>query len=168
LRNSKRPTVALSGRLHLRSEAEFTSALRADTPTYLPGAPRTAHPRQEFRTSGNPGSECRGRLRAAQRKRSREENRDARVRLSGPPPTARPRCTSDHHSPRPSCAHAPPPSSCCWPASPSWSNCSLTKSAASLEKGFPPGRTCWQHGRSALDFLSQLLRGPPAALALPP
>jgi transposase len=29
-------------------------------------------------------------------------------------------------------------------------------------------RTCWQHGRSALDFLSQLLRGPPAALALPP
>jgi transposase len=29
-------------------------------------------------------------------------------------------------------------------------------------------RTCGQHGRSALDFLSQLLRGPPAALALPP
>src|SRR5262249_34913237 len=29
-------------------------------------------------------------------------------------------------------------------------------------------RTCWQHGRSALDFLSQLLRGPSAALALPP
>jgi hypothetical protein len=29
-------------------------------------------------------------------------------------------------------------------------------------------RTCWQHGRWALDFLSQLLRGPPAALALPP
>src|SRR5262245_2800091 len=29
-------------------------------------------------------------------------------------------------------------------------------------------RTCWQHGRSALDFLSQLLRGPPTALALPP
>jgi transposase len=29
-------------------------------------------------------------------------------------------------------------------------------------------RTCWQQGRSALDFLSQLLRGPPAALALPP
>jgi transposase len=29
-------------------------------------------------------------------------------------------------------------------------------------------RTCWQHGRSALDFLSQLLRGAPAALALPP
>jgi transposase len=28
-------------------------------------------------------------------------------------------------------------------------------------------RTCWQRGRSALDFLSQLLRGPPA-LALPP
>jgi transposase len=28
-------------------------------------------------------------------------------------------------------------------------------------------RTCWQQGRSALDFLSQLLRGPPAALALP-
>jgi transposase len=27
-------------------------------------------------------------------------------------------------------------------------------------------RTCWQQGRSALDFLSQLLRGPPAALAL--
>jgi transposase len=23
-------------------------------------------------------------------------------------------------------------------------------------------RTCWQHGRSALDFLSQLLRGPPS------
>jgi transposase len=29
-------------------------------------------------------------------------------------------------------------------------------------------RTCWQHGRSALDFLSQLLRGTPAALVLPP
>jgi transposase len=29
-------------------------------------------------------------------------------------------------------------------------------------------RTCWQHGRSALDFLSQLLRGPSAVLALPP
>jgi transposase len=29
-------------------------------------------------------------------------------------------------------------------------------------------RTCWQQGRSAVDFLSQLLRGPPAALALPP
>jgi transposase len=30
-------------------------------------------------------------------------------------------------------------------------------------------RTCWQQGRSALDFLSQLLRGTPmAALALPP
>jgi hypothetical protein len=29
-------------------------------------------------------------------------------------------------------------------------------------------RTCWQQGRSALDFLSHLLRGTPAALALPP
>lgn len=29
-------------------------------------------------------------------------------------------------------------------------------------------RTCWQQGRSALDFLSQLLRGMPAAVALPP
>jgi transposase len=29
-------------------------------------------------------------------------------------------------------------------------------------------RTCWQQGRCALDFLSQLLRGMPAALALPP
>jgi transposase len=29
-------------------------------------------------------------------------------------------------------------------------------------------RTCWQQGRSAMDFLSQLLRGPPATLALPP
>jgi transposase len=28
-------------------------------------------------------------------------------------------------------------------------------------------RTCWQKGRSALDFLSQLLRGAPVALALP-
>jgi hypothetical protein len=28
-------------------------------------------------------------------------------------------------------------------------------------------RTCWQHGLSALDFLSQLLRGPPMALASP-
>jgi transposase len=28
-------------------------------------------------------------------------------------------------------------------------------------------RTCWQHGRSALDFLSQILRGPPVALATP-
>ena len=29
-------------------------------------------------------------------------------------------------------------------------------------------RTCWQHRRSALDFLSHLLRSPPAASALPP
>jgi transposase len=29
-------------------------------------------------------------------------------------------------------------------------------------------RSCWQQGQSALDFLSQLLRGMPAALALPP
>jgi hypothetical protein len=29
-------------------------------------------------------------------------------------------------------------------------------------------RTCAQQGRSALDFLSQLLRGSPVALALPP
>ena len=29
-------------------------------------------------------------------------------------------------------------------------------------------RTCWQQGRSALDFLSQLLRGTPVPLALPP
>jgi transposase len=29
-------------------------------------------------------------------------------------------------------------------------------------------RTCWQQGRLALDFLSQLLRGTPVALALPP
>jgi transposase len=29
-------------------------------------------------------------------------------------------------------------------------------------------RTCWQQGRLALDFLSQLLRGTPLALALPP
>ena len=29
-------------------------------------------------------------------------------------------------------------------------------------------RTCWQQGRSPLDFLSQLLRGAPVALALPP
>src|SRR6516162_3979802 len=29
-------------------------------------------------------------------------------------------------------------------------------------------RTCWQRGRSALDFLSQLLRGAPVSLALPP
>ena len=29
-------------------------------------------------------------------------------------------------------------------------------------------RTCWQQGRSALDFLSQLLRGKQVALALPP
>jgi transposase len=29
-------------------------------------------------------------------------------------------------------------------------------------------RTCWQQGRSALDFLSQLLRGTPMTLALPP
>jgi len=28
--------------------------------------------------------------------------------------------------------------------------------------------TCWQQGRSALDFLSQLLRGTPVGLALPP
>src|SRR6516164_3342341 len=29
-------------------------------------------------------------------------------------------------------------------------------------------RTCWQQGRSALDFLSQLLRGKPMLLGLPP
>jgi hypothetical protein len=29
-------------------------------------------------------------------------------------------------------------------------------------------RTCWQQQRSALDFLSHLLRGGPAAMALPP
>jgi transposase len=29
-------------------------------------------------------------------------------------------------------------------------------------------RTCWQQGRSAVDFLSQLLRGTPVPLALPP
>ena len=29
-------------------------------------------------------------------------------------------------------------------------------------------RTCWQQGRSALDFLSQLLRVRPVTLALPP
>jgi hypothetical protein len=29
-------------------------------------------------------------------------------------------------------------------------------------------RTCWQQGRCALHFLSQLLRGMLAALALPP
>ena len=29
-------------------------------------------------------------------------------------------------------------------------------------------RTCWQQGRSAPDFLSQLLRGAPVALAWPP
>jgi hypothetical protein len=29
-------------------------------------------------------------------------------------------------------------------------------------------RTCWQQGRSALEFLSQLLRGKPVALARPP
>src|SRR6516164_7638496 len=29
-------------------------------------------------------------------------------------------------------------------------------------------RTCWQQGRSALDFLSLLLRGTPVSLALPP
>src|SRR5262249_17980827 len=29
-------------------------------------------------------------------------------------------------------------------------------------------RTCWQQGRSALDFLSHFLRGKPVTLALPP
>jgi hypothetical protein len=29
-------------------------------------------------------------------------------------------------------------------------------------------RTCWQQGRSAVDFLSQLLRGTPVPLAIPP
>ena len=29
-------------------------------------------------------------------------------------------------------------------------------------------RTCWQQGRSALNFLSQLLRGTPVVPALPP
>jgi transposase len=29
-------------------------------------------------------------------------------------------------------------------------------------------RTCWQQGRSALDCLSQFLRGQPLALAQPP
>jgi hypothetical protein len=30
------------------------------------------------------------------------------------------------------------------------------------------GRTCWQRGRSALDFLSQLLCGTPMTPGLPP
>jgi transposase len=29
-------------------------------------------------------------------------------------------------------------------------------------------RTCWQQRRSALDFLSQLLRGVPVSIPLPP
>jgi transposase len=29
-------------------------------------------------------------------------------------------------------------------------------------------RTCWQQGRSALDFPSQLLRGAPVPVAMPP
>jgi transposase len=29
-------------------------------------------------------------------------------------------------------------------------------------------RTCWQQGRSPVDFLSRFLRGTPVALALPP
>jgi hypothetical protein len=29
-------------------------------------------------------------------------------------------------------------------------------------------RTCWQQGRSALELLSQVLRGKPVILALPP
>jgi transposase len=29
-------------------------------------------------------------------------------------------------------------------------------------------RTCWQQAHLALDFLTQLLRGTPVALALPP
>ena len=29
-------------------------------------------------------------------------------------------------------------------------------------------RTCWQYERSALDFLSQLVRGMPMSLSLPP
>jgi transposase len=32
----------------------------------------------------------------------------------------------------------------------------------------PVWRTCWRQGRSALDFLSQLLRGMPVTLAPPP
>jgi hypothetical protein len=32
----------------------------------------------------------------------------------------------------------------------------------------PVWRICWQRGRSAVDFLSQLLHHPPAVIALPP
>jgi hypothetical protein len=43
-----------------------------------------------------------------------------------------------------------------------------TLAAQRQAKGGHQARTCWQQGRSALDFLSQLLRGTLEALPLPP
>ena len=62
---------------------------------------------------------------------------------------------------------------------PSWrsasaSSCARSGAAAGLGRARAQAvlmsvwRTCWQQGRSALDFLSLLLRGAPVALALPP
>ncbi len=49
-----------------------------------------------------------------------------------------------------------------WGGSPTWAGARAQAILMSV------WRTCWQQGRSALDFLSQLLRGTLVALALPP
>src|SRR5262249_45906023 len=56
-----------------------------------------------------------------------------------------------------------PPSEDSWPApSRTWAGARAQSVLMSV------WRTCWQQGRSAVDFLSQLLRGAPVPLALPP
>jgi transposase len=49
-----------------------------------------------------------------------------------------------------------------WGGSPTWAGAWAQAVLMSV------WRTCWQQGRCALDFPSQLLRGTPVALALPP
>ena len=55
-----------------------------------------------------------------------------------------------------------PPSRQGWGGSRTWSGARAQAVLMSV------WRTCWQQGRSALAFLSQLLRGTPPALAIPP
>jgi hypothetical protein len=49
--------------------------------------------------------------------------------------------------------------SCIWENEASWS---IARTSRCPLFGFPVWRTCWQQRRSALDFLSQFLRGAPA------
>jgi transposase len=49
-----------------------------------------------------------------------------------------------------------------------WGGCRTWVGARAQSVLMSVWRTCWQQGRSALNFLSQLLRGEPVTLALPP